>query len=262
VIPAHPFLDHPGPIAFAHRGGTELQPENTLRAFESAVALGYRYLETDVHATSDGVLVAFHDDTLERLLDLQGMVAETAWADLRAARVGGAEPILRFEALLEALPEARINVEIKHDPAVAPLIRAIRPPGTLERVCVGSFSDARLAEVRRALGPDLCTSLGRIEVAALRAAAWGAGPLGRALARRPGRCVQIPMRGYRLPLVERRLIATAHDLGLPVHVWTINDEGAMADLLDLGVDGLMTDRPSVLRRVLVERGSWPAPESG
>jgi glycerophosphoryl diester phosphodiesterase len=261
VSPSHPFLDHSGPIAFAHRGGTELHPENTLRAFESAFALGYRYLETDVHATSDGVLVAFHDDTLDRMTDLRGLVVETAWDDLRSARVGGTEPVVRFEALLEALPDARINVEIKHDPAVAPLIRSVRRSRDLDRVCVGSFSDARLSEVRRALGPGLCTSLGRMEVAALRAAAWGAGPIGRALARRPGRCVQVPVRGYRIPLVERRLIATAHDLGLPVHVWTVNDEDAMTELLDLGVDGLMTDRPSALRRVLTARGAWPGPAS-
>lgn len=257
----HPFLDHPGPIPFAHRGGAEGNPENTMAAFEAAIGLGYRYLETDVHVTADGVLIAFHDDRLERVTDGRGAVADLEWAEVRRARVGGREPIVEFADLLAAFPEARINVDPKHDAAVRPLIDVVRAARAAERVCIGSFSDARVAEIREAFGPAVCTALGPWEIAALRAAAWGARPFLARLRRRPGRCVQIPQRGgWGVPLVEPRLIAAAHELGLPVHVWTVNGAAEMARLLDLGVDGLFTDIPSVLRTVLAERGAWhPAP---
>jgi glycerophosphoryl diester phosphodiesterase len=256
----HPFLDHPGPIPFAHRGGVEVHPENTMAAFAAAVELGYRYLETDVHVTADGVLIAFHDDRLERVTDGRGYVAELPWAEVRRARVAGREPIVEFAELLAAFPDARFNVDPKHDPAVPVLIRTIRDADAAERVCIGSFSDARMAEIREALGPAICTALGPWEIAALRAGAWGARPLLAMLRRRPGRCVQVPRRGRHLPIVEPRLIEAAHDLGLPVHVWTINDATEMARLLDLGVDGIMSDVPGVLRDVLVARGQWyPAP---
>lgn len=212
--------------------------------------------------TADGVLIAFHDDRLDRVTDRRGVVAELPWSEVRLARVAGREPIIRFDELLEAFPAARFNVEPKHDAAVAPLVAAIRRVAALDRVCMGSFSDHRLAELRRALGPGACTSLGTREVAALRLGAWGLGPFLDLLARRPGLCVQIPRRGYGVPLVEPALIRTAHDLGLPVHVWTVNEPDEMTRLLDLGVDGLMSDRPAVLRDVLLARGAWHAAGTG
>jgi glycerophosphoryl diester phosphodiesterase len=264
VTAPHPFLDHPGPIPFAHRGGAEVHPENTMEAFAAAVAIGYRYLETDVHVTLDGVLIAFHDDRLDRVTDRRGVVADLPWAEVRQARVAGREPIVRFADLLDAFPGARFNVDPKHEAAVPALIRVMRDPRVAERLCVGSFSDRRVAEIRAAIGPAACTALGPWEIAALRAGAWGVRPLLARLRNRPGRCVQIPPRGSRrVPLAEPRLIEAAHALGLPVHVWTINDAAEMGRLLDLGVDGLMSDAPAVLRDVLVARGAWhPAGPGG
>jgi len=232
-----------------------------MAAFAAAVALGYRYLETDVHVTADGVLIAFHDDRLDRMTDQRGLVAEMTWPEVRRARVGGREPIAEFADLLATFPEARINVDPKHDAAVRALIRVLRDAGAAERVCIGSFSDSRVAEIREALGPAICTSLGPWEIAALRAGAWGARPFLDRLRHRPGRCVQVPPRGRGgLPLVEPRLIVAAHELGLPVHVWTVNGAAEMTRLLDLGVDGLFTDVPRVLRTVLAGRGEWfPGP---
>jgi glycerophosphoryl diester phosphodiesterase len=250
-----PFLDHPGPIPFAHRGGAGDRPENTLPAFEAAVRLGYRYVETDVHATADGVLLAFHDDRLDRVTDRRGVVAALPYAEVARARVDG-EPIPRFEELLDAWPDLRVNVDPKDDAAVDPLVAAIRRTGALDRVCVGSFSGRRIARVRAALGPRLCTSLGLRGVAALRAASWGAGPLRRLVRAEGAACVQVPLRDRGLPIVDRRFVAAAHALGLPVHAWTVDDPAAMDALLDLGIDGLMTDRPGVLRDVLVRRGQW------
>ncbi len=248
-----PFLDHPGPLAFAHRGGAGEHPENTMPAFEHAVRLGYRYLETDVHATADGVLLAFHDAVLDRVTDGRGRISQLPWSVVARARVAGREPIPRFDELLDAFPDARVNVDPKADGAVGPLAAAIRRLGAVDRVCIGSFSDRRLSRLRTMVGPRLCTSLGPIGTARLRLASWGlrSGPL-------PSPCAQVPVRQGRVVIVDGRFLATAHRRGLQVHVWTIDDPAEMVRLLDLGVDGLMTDRPAVLKDVLESRGEWVA----
>lgn len=252
----HAFLDHPGPIPFAHRGGAGAHPENTMAAFAAAVALGYRYLETDIHATADGVLLAFHDDRLDRVTDGRGIVADLPWSTVRPARVAGTEPIVRLDDLLGAWPDVRLNLDPKHDAAVAPLVRAIRRHAAVDRVCVGSFSMGRLARIRAALGPALCTSLGPPEVLAVRLAAWHVAGAGALAVRGGGACLQVPVRDRGITIVDRATVATAHRFGLPVHVWTVDDPADMERLLDLGVDGLMSDRPAVLRDVLARRDAW------
>ncbi|GAA2265875.1 MULTISPECIES: glycerophosphodiester phosphodiesterase [Kitasatospora] len=258
----HPFLDHPGPLAFAHRGGHLGHPENSLAAFEAAVALGYRYLETDVHATRDGVLVAFHDSRLDRVTDRTGAVAELPWDTVRQARIGGTEPVPLLEDLLGAFPGARFNVDVKAAPAVGPLVEAIRRTNAWDRVCVGGFSDSRLAAVRAAAGPRLATSLGPREVARLRLLSL-AGPLLRGR-RAPfaGVCAQVPERHRGVRVVDRAFVRAAHRLGLQVHVWTVDDPTRIRALLDLGVDGIMADRIDVLRDVLGEHGCWTDGSAG
>jgi len=250
---AYPFLDWPGPLPFAHRGGASEAPENTLPAFEHAVALGYRYLETDAHVTADGVLVAFHDDRLDRVTDRTGVIAELPWREVREAKVDGREPIPLLEELLGAWPEARINIDPKQDAVAEPLAAAIVRTGATDRVCVGAFSDKRIAKVKVLVGPGLCTSMGPREVARLMSVSRG-GP-GRGGVRSP--CAQVPARQGRVDLVTPRFVAAAHRSGIQVHVWTVDDRDEMARLLDLGVDGIMTDRPQVLKDLLVERGAWP-----
>lgn len=220
-------------------------------AFETAVALGYRYVETDVHVTADGVLLAFHDDRLDRVTDRTGTIAELPYRTVAEARVDGREPTPTLEELLGAWPDVRVNIDPKHDSAVVPLADAIRRTGSLHRVGVGSFSDRRLSQLRTLLGPELCTSLGPKGVARLRSASWRV-PTGRFAAA----CVQVPHRVRGAVLVDRRFVDTAHRRGLQVHVWTVDDPTEMNELLDLGVDGIMTDRPPVLREVLESRGQW------
>lgn len=247
----HPFLDHAGPIAFAHRGGAGHAPENSLAAFARAIDLGYRYVETDAHLTADGVVLAFHDDHLDRVTDGRGEIARLPWAEIRGARIGGTEPIPLLEEILTTWPEIRVNIDPKHDAVVEPLADLLQRLDVLDRVCLGSFSDRRLERFRAMFGDRVCTSMGPRGVGVLRSASLG---LGR---RRPaGNCVQVPptMRG--LPLVDRRFVDQCHRWDLPVHVWTIDDPAEMDRLLDLGVDGLMTDRPEVLRDVLVSRAVW------
>jgi glycerophosphoryl diester phosphodiesterase len=248
-----PFLDWPGPLAFAHQGAHAdgQTGENTMASFEAAVALGYRYLETDAHATADGVLVAFHDDHLDDLTDRPGAIGDLPWSEVRAARVRGRHEIPLLEDLLTAWPDVRVNIDPKHDAAVDPLVDLIQRTGTIDRVCVGAFSDTRLARIRAALGERICTSMGPRQVRRLFAAARGV-PAGRFSAA----CVQVPVRHGPVPLVTRRFVATAHRRDLQVHVWTINDADEMHRLLDLGVDGIMTDRPEVLKAVLEERDAW------
>ncbi len=248
---AHPFLSHGGPIPFAHRGGAGDWPENTMPAFAGAVALGYRYVETDVHLTADGVVLAFHDDRLDRVTDKVGVIEELPWSEIREARVDGKEPIPLLEELLTTWPDLRINIDPKHDAVVEPLAQVLRSFDAIDRVCIGSFSDKRIHRLEELLGPDLCTSLGPKGVARLRASSFG---LGR---RHPGgRCVQVPPSAGGVTLVDRRFIDRAHASNLDVHVWTIDDADEMHRLLDLGVDGIMTDMPGVLREVLMKRGTW------
>ena len=236
------FLDHGGPIPFAHRGGAGDWPENTMPAFEGAVALGYRYVETDVHVTSDGVLVAFHDDRLDRVTDRTGLIESLTWAEVSEARVDGVEPIARFEDLLGSFPDLRINIEPKSDRAVDVLADTIRRSGALGRVLIGSFDDRRVARARALLGDTLSTGLGPRGVRRLLAASRG---IGRPRFAEVAAQVPTSMKG--IALVTPRFIAAAHRLGLHVHVWTIDEPAEMERLLDLGVDGIMTDRPSVLR---------------
>ena len=169
---SYPFLDWPGPLAFAHQGAhsPDGPGENTMAAFEAAVRQGYRYLETDAHATADGVLVAFHDDRLDRLTDRTGLIGDLPWAEVRAARVRGRDEIPLLEDLLTAWPDVRVNIDPKHDAAVDPLVELIERTGTVDRVCIGSFSDRRLARIRARLGPRICTSMGPRQVARLVAA--------------------------------------------------------------------------------------------
>src|SRR2546423_2575474 len=242
----YPYLDAPTPLAFAHRGGAQSEAENTGVAFARAIELGYRYVETDTRASRDEVAVVFHDGTLTRMTGDRRRISELTWADLATVRIGGEAAIQRLDAVLDAWPHVRFNIDVKAENAITPTLDAVRAAGALDRVLLASFSDARLARVRRELGPKAATSMGVREVARL----WANARLGRRI-RVPEGVVaaQIPVRQGGIPVLSRRLIAYAHRLGLQVHIWTIDQPAEMNDLLDLGVDGIMTDRVEVLRDV-------------
>ncbi|MET7656860.1 MULTISPECIES: glycerophosphodiester phosphodiesterase [unclassified Streptomyces] len=248
----HPYLDHPGPIPFAHRGGAADGLENTTAQFRCAVETGYRYIETDVHATRDGKLVAFHDATLDRVTDGAGRIADLLWADVRHARVAGKEPVPLFEELLETFPEVRWNVDLKAEPALHPLLNLIARTRAWDRVCVGSFSEARVVRAQRLAGPRLATSYGTRGVLNLRLRSWGI----PAALRRSAVAAQVPEAHSGIQVVDHRFVRAAHACGLQVHVWTINDPDRMHRLLDLGVDGIMTDHIDTLREVMQDRGVW------
>ncbi|MFB7372826.1 glycerophosphodiester phosphodiesterase family protein [Streptomyces sp. NPDC056222] len=248
----HPYLDHPSPIPFAHRGGTADGLENTAAAFRRAAAAGYRYFETDVHTTADGALVAFHDSTLDRVTDAAGRIRDLPWDAVREARVAGKEPLPLFEELLEEFPEARWNVDLKAESSLVPLVDLIRRTGAWDRICVGSFTEGRVARAQRLAGPRLATSYGVKGILGLRLRS-----LGIPAALRAGAvAAQVPASQGGIPVVDRRFVREAHARGLQVHVWTVNDPERMNSLLDLGVDGIMTDHLEALRAVLTARGVW------
>jgi glycerophosphoryl diester phosphodiesterase len=251
-------LEHPGAVlAFAHRGGAyhpEIEGlENTLEAFRHAAALGYRYLETDVHATADGVLLAFHDDVLDRVTDQQGPIAGLTHAEVRRARVAGREEVPTLAALVEELPGVRFNIDVKSEGAVRPLADFIGAHDLWDDVLVGSFSPARMREFRRLTGGRVATSATPPEVAAFLAGVPGAGR------RAAYDALQVPHRRGRLVVASARLVRRAHAARKHVHVWTIDAAEEMRELLDRGVDGLFTDRTDVLKDVLTERGQWLDP---
>ena len=257
------FLDEvlqmPGSVlAFAHRGGAfhpEVEGmENTLAAFKHAVSLGYDYLETDVHVTRDGHLLAFHDDVLDRVSDRQGEIARSTYAEVREALVGGREEVPTLGRLFDEFPDARFNIDIKSEGAVHVLASFIEARDAWDRVLVGSFSPRRINTFRRLTQGRVPTSASPVEVACFLAV-----PSGRLADRLTGRRVaafQIPHRRGRLVVASDALIRRAHAAGKHVHVWTVDDPEEMRDLLDRGVDGLFTDRTDLLKQVLVERGQW------
>lgn len=250
--------DGPGVLAFAHRGGAyhpDLEGlENTLAAFRHAVDLGYDYLETDVHVTRDGVLLAFHDAVLDRVTDRCGEIAALTAAEVRAALVGGREQVPTLAELFDEFPDARFNIDIKADLAVEPLADFLGERRAWERVLVGSFNRRSLARFRRLVGRRVATSAHPGEVLAFRL--LPSARLATALTRGRPAALQVPHRRGALTLVTTGLVRRAHAAGMHVHVWTIDDPEEMRELLDRGVDGLFTDRTDLLRAVLEERGQW------
>ncbi len=252
-----PFLDHPRPVAFAHRGGAAHAPENSWTAFEHAVQLGYAYLETDARATADGKLMAFHDRTLDRMTDGSGPINALPHRDVAALRVADSEPIPLLEDLIGTFPDARFNIDLKDVPGITLLPEVLRRTGAWDRVCVTSFSGQRLRTARGLLDRPVCMATSPAAIAAVccslgSAPAWPqikllAGHVSRAMVH----CAQVPGRVATAAFVRR-----AHRLGLDVHVWTINDRAEMIRFLDLGADGIMTDDIETLRDVLIERGQW------
>ncbi|HEY5891003.1 MAG TPA: glycerophosphodiester phosphodiesterase [Acidimicrobiia bacterium] len=247
-----PLLWSP-PLVIAHRGSRELWPENTMFAFEKALSYGVEHLETDVHVSADGVVHCFHDDTLTRITGQEGLfIDRTAREiakldagyshrgpggfDFRASQIG----VPTFEELVTTFPEVRVVVDLKHDEVVEPLARTVKSLGVGERLIVGSFDDDRIDRFRELVGESIATSTG---VAAVRfwllASRSGRGFSGSASA------LQVPLQMRGLRIVDQKLVDAAHERGVQVHAWTVNDPAMIRHLVSLGVDGIVTDRPDL-----------------
>jgi len=252
------FFEPGLPRVFAHRGlaaTTELSegaPENTLLAFAAALGVGVSYIETDVHGSRDGVAVISHDPQLTRVAGIQSAVIDFTMPELRKIDLGFGQGFCSLAESLDAFPETRFNIDLKSADAVQPAVDAILAANAVGRVLVTSFSERRrLAAVRQL--PGVATSTGATRFAR----ALGAGKLALApVLRRTLRdvdCVQVPVRYGPLSITTPPMIRRLHAAGVEVHVWTINDEPTMHALLDLGVDGLVTDRADLAMAVLAER---------
>ncbi|WP_408899453.1 glycerophosphodiester phosphodiesterase [Nocardioides sp. R1-1] len=251
-------------LAFAHRGGAyhpEIEGlENTLAAFRHAAALGYDYLETDVHLTADGVLLAFHDDVLDRVTDHRGAVRELTLAEVRRARIGGREQVPTLVELLDAFPQARFNIDIKADDAVDALVTLVRERDLWDRLLVASFSRRRIRRFRQLTEGRVPTAADPWQIVAFRLSPTTR--LATLLAGGGFAAFQVPHRRGRIRVVTPGFVRRAHAAGLQVHVWTIDDPAEMVALLDRGVDGLFTDRTDLLKDVLQGRGQWWSAQGG
>lgn len=245
------YLDHPRPLAFAHRGGAGHQPENSWRAFQYAAQLGYAYLETDTRSTSDGKLIAFHDAELDRVTDRAGQVSRLTWKEVSAARVHGTEEIPLLEDLIGTFPELRFNIDLKDEGTIASLATVLKRTAAWNRVCVASFSGARLLAAQRSLDRPVCLAVTPAAIAAMRFFGLPGQEMARRLGALGARCAQVPRQ-----IATRGFIRRAHGIGLDVHVWTLNTRAEIERALDLGADGVMTDNVVLLRDILAERGQW------
>ena len=252
VVHRHSFFETNGTIAMAHRGGAQETSENTRTGFEYAISLGYTYLESDIQVTRDGIAVLFHDPKLDRTTRATGLISNYTWEQLRKVSTdAGVDQIVRVDEALSSFPTQKFNLDLKCEAAVDAFVTIMDSTNAYDRVLASSFSDDRLRRVRKRLGPRLATSAGPREVGKFLAGSWGlphrtSGPM----------ALQIPSTIKGVPVVTAALVKHARERDLQVHVWTIDDPSEMARLLDLGVDGIMTDSPSVLKDLLLVRDSW------
>jgi glycerophosphoryl diester phosphodiesterase len=252
------------PVAIAHRGSRVLWPENTDTSFLGAYEMGYRHFETDLHLTADGVLVCFHDPTVDRTTEASGRVEDFTLAELQSLDAGyrhgtsdgyafrdsGAR-VPTLEWLLTMFPDVSVVVDLKCDGLARPLAELVSDLDAHDRLIVGSFSEARIGEIRQLTDmrvPVSCgPTLARLWVLASRVGRGAGGDIA---------ALQLPARLRGVRVVDEKLVGAAHGAGLQVHVWTVNQTAEMNRFLDMGVDGLITDRPDRLKDVMIERGHW------
>ena len=238
-------------LAFAHRGGNEFAPENSFRAFKSAVDIGYKYLETDVHLTKDGFLIAFHDDTLDRVTDKSGLIRDLTLSEVKKAKIAGTDEIPLLSELLNSFTDCFFNIDCKVDETVQPLINLINNKDFINRVCIGSFSQKRINFIRKSLGKDVKTSMGPAEVILSKFLSYTS--LGYNF---KSSYTSIPIRRYGINLLDERNINYLKSNNQKVIAWTINNEDQMKMLINIGIDGIMTDNLTLLKKVLIEENLW------
>ena len=247
----HPYLNSNKKLAIAHRGGISRYPENTMEAFQEAIDLGYKYLETDIQVTSDNKLVIFHDDKLDRLTNVSGKLKERSWDEIKHTKINNKYSIPMLSELITSWPDIKINIDPKIDDCIGPLIDFLKKNDVFDRVCIGSFSQSRLDILRKELGTKLCTSAGPSEVFKIKFP-FLSSPNNHIKAN----CIQVPVKYYGIKIINEKFVNFCHSQDLQVHAWTINDPEEMSNLLDIGVDGIISDNINELKNILVESEFW------
>ena len=245
----HPFFRDFNFYGFVHRGGDEVKSENTLEAFEYSSDLGFIYIETDVQSTKDGHVVIFHDSTLKRMVGINKSISDLTLEEIKRIELidGGKIPLL-YEAL-DSFPDLRFNIDIKTEDAMENTIKIIQEMKCFHRTCLASFSSSRLNRIRKLAGPEVCTSSGQMDIFKLICKS-----LGISLKINSADCAQIPITQWGVPILTKRFLRIAKKENKLVHVWTIDNKEEMFKLIDFGVDGIMTDKPSILKQAMSERG--------
>ncbi len=257
--PKHAFLDHDGVKRFAHRGGN-LGPQNTIPAFGAAWALGFEYFETDVTDSTDNTVYAFHGSKTKKEAQATGIPRRKdlhRMSDEQIARIRiDGEPIPTLRELLDVFPDARVNIDAKTNRVARHLPGVLLDADAVERVCIGSFWYPRTVGIANELGgqEQVCTSAATLGMIALMEGNTDY------LKEIDAACLQVPMRwadlsqslGRRLagPMIDASAVECAHDAGLELHVWTINDKRGMREAVGMGVDGIITDEIELLNEVL------------
>ena len=240
----HPYLNISGVAISAHRGGSIEAPENTIESFQYAIEIGSSYIETDVQLSSNGIPYIFHDDDLIRLFGKNVIFNSLHSDEIDKLMLFDKYRIPTLEVTLQKFPDTFFQIDVKTDEVVLPTMEVITKTNSTDKVCIASFSSKRLKQVHN-LYPEICLSMGPYEVLKLLLASYGL-----YTKKVPGNCLQIPIYQYGIKLVTKRFIKYIHKVGLKIHVWTINDEDTMLKLINLGVDGIITDRPKTLKNIL------------
>ena len=238
-------------LAFAHRGGNDFAPENTFESFQFAVENGFKYLETDVHPTSDNKLMAFHDPTLDRVTNAEGRIIDFSSIDLKKVKVKNNYRIPLMEELLESFPNCFFSIDMKCDQSVIPLIDLVKRNNALERVCFASFNQNRLNFVRETFNNKCITSMGPKEIIASKIFSYI--NLKKNI---NSHLASMPISRYNIRLINKRSVAYLQSLNIKVIAWTINNEAQMRHLISIGVDGIMTDKLKLLKNILIEKNLW------
>ena len=247
----HKYLKNKTPVAIAHRGGSNSGIENTLEAFENAINMGFNIIETDIQITKDKKLVVFHDLTLDRLTNTKGLVKDKTWNELKKIKILGKYSIPLLSDIFDKWPKIKINIDPKNDECIDYLISFLREYNCFEKICIGSFSGKRLQRLRKEFGPKLCTSAGPLEVLKLKL--FSLINLSISI---DANCVQVPLKYYRINIIDKNFIKFCQSQNLMVHVWTINDILEIERLLDLGVNGIISDNIEGLKKIFKKKNYW------
>ena len=239
-----PYLDYQGVAVLAHRGGSIESLENTIESFHYSKSIGCEFIETDVQVSSDGIPYIFHDETLTRILNRDDVFSSLHSSEIDNLKIFDEHSIPKLETVLRMFPDIKFQIDVKTDEVAMPALAVIQENNAMDRVCIASFNSKRLNLVNNNY-PDICISMGPYEVAKMLLSSFG-------LYKRSilGNCLQIPIYEYGIKLVTKRFVKFIHSKGLKVCVWTINDEKTFKYLIDIGVDGIITDKPKLLFEVL------------
>ena len=247
----HKYLKNKTPVAIAHRGGSNSGIENTMEAFENAINMGFKIIETDIQITKDKKLVVFHDLTLDRLTNTKGLVKDKTWNELKKIKILGKYSIPLLSDIFDKWPKIKINIDPKNDECIDYLISFLREYNYFEKICIGSFSGKRLQRLRKEFGPKLCTSAGPFEVLKLKL--FSLINLSISI---DANCVQVPLKYYGINIIDKNFIKFCQSQNLMVHVWTINDILEIERLLDLGVNGIISDNIEGLKKIFKKKNYW------